>query len=330
MDHPASHRITAALSATYYHLDMFLEATQMMRELVASSERMYGDNHPRTLKAIDSLAQFLCYSGRLTESLELHTKAWEGFRGLVSHGPKHKDSLLALRHLGAIKSRFFRYSESAELCELALEGLSACSDVEDEILFTKEDIALALAAENREPDRARALIEEVLQRRKVIWGEAGNYTLFAELNFGRVELGLGDYQAAEARLSRIIPIGVRSVGRTHNGVILAQMFLARSWVGMKRYAEAEELYRQVLIGHAEGGRHRGSNDHVQRILAEWFLVECLCESGKLVEAQNAAESLLESLAEIGDDGYGLKHPLHGQVVKKLANIKSRINGEEGA
>ena len=99
---------------------------------------------------------------------------------------------------------------------------------------------------------------------------------------------------------------------------------------MKRYAEAEELYRQVLIGHAEGGRHRGSNDHVQRILAEWFLVECLCESGKLVEAQNAAESLLESLAEIGDDGYGLKHPLHGQVVKKLANIKSRINGEEGA
>jgi tetratricopeptide (TPR) repeat protein len=327
IDHPVCHRITAALSATYYHLDMFPHSIRMMRDIVASSQRMYGDDNPHTLKAIDSLAQFLCYSGRLTESLELHTKAWEGFAALKSHGPKHKDSLLALRHLGAVKSRFFCYSESARLCELALEGLSACNDVEDEILFTKEDIALALAADRREPDRARALMEEVLERRKNIWGEEGIYTLFAELNYGRVEHGLGDYRAAEARLQRILPVGVRSIGRTHNGVVLAEMFLARSWVGLKRYAEAEDLYKRVLIEHAEGGRHRGSDDHVQRILAEWFLVECFDESGKLAEAHEAAENLLDSLAKIGDAGYGLKHPLHGQVVKKLAEIRMRMSGE---
>lgn len=329
MDHPACHRITAALSATYYHLDMFPDSVRLMRDIVASSERMYGGDHPRTLKAIDSLAQFLCYSGRLTESLQLHTKAWEGFKALKSHGPKHKDSLLALRHLGAVQSRFFRYSESAELCELALEGLSEYDDVEDEILFTKEDIALALAAENRQPDRARALMDEVLEKRKVIWGEEGLYTLFAELNYGRVEHGLGDYQAAEARLQRILPIGIRSVGRTHNGVILAEMFLARSWVGLKRYAEAEELYKKVLIEHAEGGRHKGSNDHVQRILAEWFLVECLDESGRLAEALDAAGNLLDSLAKIGDAGYGLRHPLHGQVINKLAEIRAKMSGRTG-
>lgn len=208
-----------------------------------------------------------------------------------------------------------------------MEGLSACNDVEDEILFTKEDIALALAADNREPDRARALMDEVLERRKVIWGEEGVYTLFAELNYGRVEHGLGDYQAAEARLQRILPIGTRSVGRTHNGVVLAEMFLARSWVGLKRYAEAEELYKRVLIEHAEGGRHKGSDDHVQRILAEWFLVECFDESGKLAQAHDAAEDLLDSLAKIGDAGYGLKHPLHRQVIKKLAEIKRKMSGE---
>lgn len=327
IDHAACHRITAALSATYYHLDMFQHSIRMMRDLVASSQRMYGDSHPRTLKAIDSLAQFLCYSGRLTESRELHTKAWEGFKALENHGPNHKDTLLALRHLGAVQSRFFCYAESARLCELALEGLSACDDVEDEILFTKEDIALALAAEKREPDRARALMEEVLERRKIIWGAEGIYTLFAELNYGRVEHGLGDYHAAEARLQRVLPIGTRSVGRTHNGVVLAEMFLARSWVGLKRYAEAEELYKRVLIEHAEGGRHRGSNDHVQRILAEWFLVECFDQSGKLAEAHDAARTVLESLAEIGDAGYGLKHPLHGQVVEKLTEIRTKMRGE---
>ncbi|KAF2417663.1 hypothetical protein EJ08DRAFT_599894 [Tothia fuscella] len=327
MDHPACHRITAALSATYYHLDMFPDSIRMMRELVASSKRMYGDDHPQTLKAVDSLAQFLCYSGRLTESLELHTKAWEGFKALKSHGPKHKDSLLALRHLGAVKSRFFCYEESATLCQLALDGLSACNDVEDEILFTKEDLALALAAEKREADRAIALMDEVLERRKIIWGEEGAYTLFAELNYGRVEHSLGRYLAAEARLQRLLPIGIRSVGKTHNAVILGEMFLARSWVGLRRYAEAEELYKRVLLDHAEGGRQKGSDDHVQRILAEWFLVECYYESGKFDEAHDAAENLLDSLAKIGDAGYGLKHPLHGQVVKKLVEIERRMRGD---
>lgn len=97
-------------------------------------------------------------------------------------------------------------------------------------------------------------------------------------------------------------------------------------MGLKRYAEAEDLYKSVLVKHAEGGRHRGSDDHVQRILAEWFLVECFDESGKLPEAHDAAENLLDSLAKIGDAGYGLKHPLHGQVVNKLAEIGGRMSG----
>jgi tetratricopeptide (TPR) repeat protein len=324
-DHPAFHRITAALAATYYLLDMFGNSVHMMRDIVASSIRMYGDDHPRTLKSIDSLAQFLCYSGRLTESLQLHKKAWEGFRSLESHGPGHKDTLLALRHLGAVQARFFRYDESAELCEKALEGLSRCNDVEDEILFTKEDIAVALSQAKRNFDRARALMEEVLERRKAIWGDEHPYTLFAELNFGRVEHGAGDYHAAEKRLRRIIPIGIRSVGKTHNGVVLAEMFLARSLVGLKRFVEAEELYQKVLVDHVEGGRQKGSNDHVQRILALWFLVECYDESGKFADAKEVAEELLDSLAKIGDAGYGLKHPLHTQVVNKLEEIKGKID-----
>jgi tetratricopeptide (TPR) repeat protein len=326
-DHPAFHRITAALAATYYLLDMFGDAIRMMRDIVASCIKMYGENHPRTLKSTDSLAQFLCYGGRLTESLKLHKIAWEGFRRLKSHGPNHKDSLLALRHLGAIQARFFRYEESAMLCEEALEGLSHCNDVEDEILFTKEDIALALTGAMRDLDRARALMEEVLERRKVVWGNEHAYTLFAELNYSRVEYGIGDYKAAEDRLQRIIPIGIRSVGKTHNGVILGEMFLARSWVAQKRYQEAEKLYRKVLEAHIEGGRRKGTDDHVQRILALWFLVECYDEGGKFTDAKETTEDLLDSLAQIGDAGYGLKHPLHPQVVAKLGELEAKVSRE---
>jgi hypothetical protein len=38
-----------------------------------------------------------------------------------------------------------------------------------------------------------------------------------------------------------------------------------------------------------------------------------------------AEELLDSLAKIGDAGYGLKHPLHTQVVNKLEEIKGKID-----
>lgn len=168
---------------------------------------------------------------------------------------------------------------------------------------------------------------EVLERRKVIWGDEHPYTLFAELNFARVEYGAKDYRAAEDRLQRILPIGIRSVGKTQNGVVLAEMFLARSWVGQKRNAEAEELYKSVLVDRVEGGRQKCANDHVQRILALWFLVECYDEGGKFADAKEAAEDLLDSLAKIGDAGYGLKHPLHPQVVDKLAIIEGKIGGK---
>jgi tetratricopeptide (TPR) repeat protein len=326
-DHPAFHRITAALAATYYLLDMFGNSVRMMRDIVASSIRMYGDDHPRTLKSIGFLAQLLCYNGRITESLQLHKKAWETFRSLESHGPGHKDTLIALRQLGAVQARFFRYDESAQLCEQALEGLSRCNDVENEILFTKADIAVAISQAKRNFDRARALMEEVLERRKAIWGDEHPYTVFAELNFGRVEHDAGDYHAAEARLRRILLIGIRSVDKTHSSVVLAERFLAQSLVGLKRFVEAEELYKKILLDHVEGGRQKCSFSHVQRILALWFLAECYDESGRFADAKEVAEELLDSLAKIGEADYGLKHPLHTQVVNKLEEIKGKIDQE---
>ena len=108
-----------------------------------------------------------------------------------------------------------------------------------------------------------------------------------------------------------------------------RLFLARSWVGLKRYAEAEELYKRVMIEHAEGGHRKGSDDHLQRILAEWFLVECFDDSGKFAQAHNTAEDLLDSLAKFGDAGYGLKHPLPEQVLNKLTEIRRKMTGETG-
>lgn len=323
-DHPNSHRITAALAATYYHLDRFEDAVEMMREIVASSIRMYGEDQPRTLKSVDSLAQFLCHSGKLTESRQLHKKAWQGFSSLESHGPNHKDSLLALRHLGAVEARFFRYEKSAALCEQALEGLRHCSDVEDEIVFTKEDIALAIAHRKHDPDRARTLMVEVLERRKIIWGDEHPYTLFAELNFSRVDCEIGNYQAAEDRLQRILPIGIRSVGETHNAVQLAENYLARSWVGQKRFVEAEAMYKKVLDDYDEVGRHKGPKDHIQRILTLWSLVACYDEWSKFAEAKEVAEDLLDSVEKIGDDKYGLNHPLYAQVVDKLSELQRKL------
>ena len=325
-DHPNTHRISQALAATYNHLDMHEEAVQLLRELVASSTRMYGKDHPITWKNVDNLAQLLLFGSMLTESRELHKRAWEGLKAAKTCGPNHKDTLLALRHLGAAESRFFRWEESARLCEEALTGLLTYHpDAEDEILFTKEDIALALAGAKQNIDRARSLMVNVLNKRKQIFGDEHPYTLFAQLNFARVECSIGEYHAAEERLARLLPIGRRSVGRTHNAVVLAECFLARCLASQRRFVEAEDTFKKVFEEHMEAGRQKGAKDHVHRILALWFLVQCREESGKLQDAKATAEDLLDSLVRIGVARYGLKHPLYDLVIQKLTTLESKIS-----
>lgn len=106
----------------------------------------------------------------------------------------------------------------------------------------------------------------------------------------------------KTNFSEFCQIGIRSIGKTHDGMVLTEMFLVRSWVGHKRYAEAEELYKKVLVDHVEGKRQKGANDHVQRILALWFLVGCYDEDGIFADAKKIAEDLVDSLAKIGDAG----------------------------
>ena len=98
-------------------------------------------------------------------------------------------------------------------------------------------------------------------------------------------------------------------------------------MGLKRYTEAEESYERVLVEHAEGGRQTGSDDHIQRIPTQWFLVECYDKSWEFEEALAGTEDLLDSLAKMGDAGYGLKHPFHGQVASKLAELRSKLRRE---
>lgn len=74
----------------------------------------------------------------------------------------------------------------------------------------------------------------------------------------------------------------------------------------------------------EVGRHKGPKDHIQRILTLWSLVACYDEWSKFAEAKEVAEDLLDSVEKIGDDKYGLNHPLYAQVVDKLSELQRKL------
>jgi tetratricopeptide (TPR) repeat protein len=153
---------------------------------------------------------------------------------------------------------------------------------------------------------------------RVVW-----ITLMARLTMARIKSARNEHNEAETIIHTGLPIGVRNLGDNHLGVLLARTWLARILFRQNRYEEAEEILISVIPRHKYEASRRENGDHVEhldRMQALWFLLECYQSQGKIEEAIQIGDELWEAAHTIGGEGLGAQHVFSKHLNKKREQL----------
>jgi hypothetical protein len=151
----------------------------------------------------------------------------------------------------------------------------------------------------------------------------------ARLTIARIKSARNEHNEAETIIRTGLPVGVRNLGDDHLGVLLARTWLGQILFRQKRYEEAEEILISVIPRHRYAGSRREDGEHVEhvdRIQALWFLLQCYESQGKIEEAIKIGDELWEGVHTIGGEGLGAQHVFSKLLDKKREQLLSSERG----
>lgn len=298
------------------------KAAILLREALGACREVYGDKHPLTLKMTDILGENCFLRCRLREAQILHEQATDGLTEVL--GPEHKDTLSAVDHLGCVFQRYHLWDKAKELHSRAFDGLKKTLGRSHlETLMAMERLASShLGLDNLE--LAHDFAKELLEEREKKIGREHPWTLMAKLVMARVKIAQKKSEEAEAIIRADLPVAERNLGDNHLGVLIGRTFLAVALLRQKKYDESEEILKAVIQRHRYEGSRREDGEHLDRIQALWFLIECYQIQGKIEEAIQTADELWEAVHTIGGEGLGAQHVFAVTLARKREELLNLI------
>lgn len=303
------------LSITYTLQTRTNKALELQRQALVGCMNLFGPDHPRTLKAKDTLGMACLQEGRLNEARRLQEEAIERMTEVL--GANHEDTLLAVDHLGDVMSRYFDFEKSKHLHLKAWNGMKeTLGPAHTDTLTAMDHVAQAyLRLGGDLLELGHEMAEQVVAERINQSGREHPHTLLAKLTLARIKAAQNKTDESEAMIRQNIPIAERNLGENHLGTMLGRFYLAQVIARQNRYEEAEN----ILIGIVEKKRYKASvredGEHTDRIQAMWLLLNCYQEQGKIDDAIRIGDELAEGVQAIGGEGLGPQHVF----AKPLAN-----------
>ncbi|MCX5357193.1 FxSxx-COOH system tetratricopeptide repeat protein [Streptomyces sp. NBC_00124] len=180
--------------------------------------------------------------------------------------------------------------------------------------------ALALARaynDTQDPERARALDEDTLRRRRRLHGDDHPNTLASVANLANRLRAVGRYEEALAMREEALAGRRRMVGVDHPGTLGAASNLAESLRDVGRVGEAVVLGEEALAGQ----RRVQGVDHPHTLITASNLAESLRDVGRVEEARALGEETLERRRRVlGED--------HAET-RRTAGWLERLGKEQG-
>lgn len=315
MEHPTTIEILLALSGTYWSQSRGNEAAELQDQVLKACLSSLGEDHRKTLKVMDTLGVSRCYQGRFKDALPLHEKAIKGMTKTL--GADHKDTLIAIDNLGRVYHRYFRYDEARKSHTRAVDGMKrVLGPTHLDTLVAKHSLAMTYLELGEEfLVTAHELMLYVVEQRKKKLGKENPYTLCSVCNLARIKNTLGYSDEAEGIMRAALPIAERNLGENHFGPLAGKAQLAQILVSQRRYNEAESIFIDVIQRHRyQNGAQNG--EHLDRIMAMWYLLQCYQKQGKVEDAIHVCDEISEGLNTLGAH----LHPFYKRIVDKQKEL----------
>ncbi len=266
------------LSVTYRNLGRYAESAALLREAVAVSRRLLGDNHPTTSILNTNLARSLAQEGRPAEAEVYFRQALEGRRAVL--GDEHEDVLFTRADIAGVLADQGKKDEAERMLRNAIVDHRRLFG-EDQ--FNTSDFSYVLAFVLRDQgkyEEAEALFTQVSATWRRSLGNENRYTLHVMRGLASVLGEKGEISEAKALLQDVLKIQRRTLGNLDMDTLtsIAEMGALENAQGNLKLAET--LLREALAGY----RQTLGDDHATTLATVEQLSQVLRKRGASDEA----------------------------------------------
>ncbi|KAF7345854.1 FabD/lysophospholipase-like protein [Mycena venus] len=162
-----------------YALGKWKEAEELRALVVEKYRNILGDEHPKTLRAMQNLAKTYWQLGKLYEAEQLGLAVFEKQKSL--RGENHPETLRAMANLAATYNRLGRLQESQELELVVLEKRqNILGNNHPRTLFSMSDLAFTYQSMGKFQQAEELEVVVLKKRREILGGNHSDTPLFNE------------------------------------------------------------------------------------------------------------------------------------------------------
>jgi tetratricopeptide (TPR) repeat protein len=273
-------------------------ARELQGRILQTYQRLFGDNHPDTVTAMNNLAHTLSVQGALTEARQLLETAATLHRHL--HGSNHPDTPMALNNLAGVLFAQGDLQGARALQEQALSEIRRMlGDTHDNTLTVMLNMSVTMQAQGDLPS-ARQLQEFVRRSREQSLGNDHPSTLAAAGDLATTLATQGHLAEAREIREKVLDQTRRLWGDDHPDTLHVMFNLASTLLAQGDLVGARSLSERIL----EAYRRLLGESHPDTLGAMNNLASTMQEQGDW----QGAKALLEKLVEVRDRISGIDHP----------------------
>jgi len=278
----------ARLDYVRYGRQEYVWSEQLLRQVLETRRASLGDDHPRTLYAMNNLSLPLAAQGKFDEAASLLRQALETRQRLL--GPKHSLTLGTLGNLAELHRNWGKREEAESLYRDALDGYrELLGDQHPDTLTCMNNLALVLQSLQKY-EQAAELLKHTIEKRTRVLGATHAYTLGSMFHLAWTYYLANKPASAEPVLRQVLAGYEQTLGDEEPLTLLCMYKLALVLQGLQRYGEAEEFFLRSINGRKKvlGEAHEYTLGTMVRL--GWMYLEW----GK----PELAEPLLQSTVEL--------------------------------
>jgi serine/threonine protein kinase len=227
----------------------YAKAEELTRKEIEIRRAVEGRDTIEIGSAVNNLAIFVMYQGRLEEAAAIQEESNRIVGGLV--GERHPSMARGLENLGNIHFRLGNYDRTLELLGLVI-GIRRETLGDDSPAVARGMTNLgAVYRRSGDLEAAEETLREAVRRMETAYGPDHSDVALSHRSFALVLRDRGKTVEAEGELRKALEIAGRSFPEGSPGLARFQFTLGQLLATEERYAEAEPLLLDAYMAHLE-------------------------------------------------------------------------------
>lgn len=283
---------------TLYSDGRYKEAEELELQVMQTTKRVLGDDHPCTLASMANLASTYSYQGRWDSAEQLQGQVIEGMKKVLSDD--HPHTLTSINNLALTYWNQGRWNKAEQLQVQVIQRRKRVLGIEHpDTLASMANLAITHWGQGRLED-AEELQVEVMETTQRLFGKEHPDTLSSMADLASTYSDQGRWEEAKEIQEEVMEKRNRVLGNEHPHTLTSMANLASTYWNQGRWKEAEQLQVQVV----EWRQRVLSNEHPDTLASMNNLASTYSDQGRCKEAEQLQVQVVEGMTRV----LGSTHP----------------------